>query len=99
MERPGKSPRIAAFATIRELAIRHSAPIRALQMFAVRHNHSTRSGDERETGHLAGLGPKLHAVNLLMRPFGNTIYMMPPYCVIAGDLAEIYEASATLAIR
>ncbi|MCA1454961.1 adenosylmethionine--8-amino-7-oxononanoate transaminase [Bradyrhizobium sp. BRP22] len=45
-------------------------------------------------GYLASVGPKLQAFfssrNLLLRPLGNTIYVMPPYCVTAADLNEIY---------
>lgn len=45
-------------------------------------------------GYLADIGPKLQAFfndrNLLLRPLGNTIYVMPPYCVTAADLDEIY---------
>lgn len=56
-------------------------------------------------GYLAGIGPKLQAFferrNLLLRPLGNTIYVMPPYCVTAPDLNEIYagirEAADALA--
>jgi adenosylmethionine-8-amino-7-oxononanoate aminotransferase len=29
---------------------------------------------------------------LLLRPLGNTIYVMPPYCVTSADLHEIYAA-------
>ncbi|MCA6109989.1 adenosylmethionine--8-amino-7-oxononanoate transaminase [Bradyrhizobium cenepequi] len=47
-----------------------------------------------DAGYLADIGPKLQAFfrdrNLLLRPLGNTIYVMPPYCVTATDLAEIY---------
>jgi adenosylmethionine---8-amino-7-oxononanoate aminotransferase len=47
-------------------------------------------------GYLAGVGPTLQALfrerNLLIRPLGNTIYVMPPYCVTADDLKEIYAA-------
>ena len=47
-------------------------------------------------GYLAGIGPKLLAFfasrNLLLRPLGNTIYVMPPYCVSQADLCEIYSA-------
>ncbi|MGY3644990.1 adenosylmethionine-8-amino-7-oxononanoate aminotransferase [Bradyrhizobium sp. LM4.3] len=43
---------------------------------------------------MADIGPKLQAFfndrNLLLRPLGNTIYVMPPYCVTAADLDEIY---------
>lgn len=50
----------------------------------------------RDAGYLAGIGPRLLAFferrNLLLRPLGNTIYVMPPYCVTETDLAEIYAA-------
>jgi adenosylmethionine-8-amino-7-oxononanoate aminotransferase len=29
---------------------------------------------------------------LLLRPLGNTIYVMPPYCITAPELDLIYEA-------
>jgi adenosylmethionine-8-amino-7-oxononanoate aminotransferase len=52
--------------------------------------------EARDAGYLAGIGPKLLAFfatrNLLLRPLGNTIYVMPPYCVTQGDLDEIYAA-------
>lgn len=41
-------------------------------------------------GYLADIGPKLVGRNLLLRPLGNTIYLMPPYCVTEADLKEIY---------
>lgn len=49
----------------------------------------------KDAGYLAGgVGPKLQAFfkdrNLLLRPLGNTIYVMPPYCVTGADLDEIY---------
>lgn len=48
----------------------------------------------RDEGYLANIGPKLQAFFsercLLLRPLGNTIYVMPPYSVTAADLAEIY---------
>ncbi|MGY3604006.1 MULTISPECIES: adenosylmethionine--8-amino-7-oxononanoate transaminase [unclassified Bradyrhizobium] len=47
-----------------------------------------------DSGYLADIGPKLQTFfrdrNLLLRPLGNTIYVMPPYCVTAADLNEIY---------
>ncbi|MCS3765832.1 adenosylmethionine-8-amino-7-oxononanoate aminotransferase [Bradyrhizobium centrosematis] len=48
----------------------------------------------KDAGYLAGVGPKLQAFfkdrNLLLRPLGNTIYVIPPYCVTGADLDEIY---------
>ncbi len=49
-------------------------------------------------GYLAGLGPKLLAFfrerDLLVRPLGNTAYVMPPYCIEAEDLTRVHEALA-----
>lgn len=47
-------------------------------------------------GYLSDLGPRLLAFfrerDLLIRPLGNTIYVMPPYCVSEDDLDRIYDA-------
>jgi adenosylmethionine---8-amino-7-oxononanoate aminotransferase len=57
--------------------------------------------DVRDSGYLANIGPRLLAFfgsrNLLVRPLGNTIYLMPPYCVTQADLDEIYAAIAEAA--
>jgi adenosylmethionine---8-amino-7-oxononanoate aminotransferase len=49
-----------------------------------------------DSGYLSGVGLKLLAFfrsrNLLLRPLGNTIYVMPPYCITAADLREVYAA-------
>jgi adenosylmethionine-8-amino-7-oxononanoate aminotransferase len=49
-----------------------------------------------DAGYLSAMGPRLQAVfreaHVLLRPLGNTIYVMPPYCVTDDDLAVIYEA-------
>ncbi len=50
----------------------------------------------RDAGYLAGVGPLLYdafmARGVLLRPLGNTIYVMPPYCIDADQLATIYNA-------
>jgi adenosylmethionine-8-amino-7-oxononanoate aminotransferase len=28
----------------------------------------------------------------LLRPLGNTVYVLPPYCVTEDDLERIYDA-------
>ena len=47
-------------------------------------------------GYLAGIGPKLQrqflAQGVLLRPLGNTVYVMPPYCISSDDLAQVYSA-------
>ena len=49
-------------------------------------------------GYLSALGPRLLAFfgarDLLLRPLGNTVYVMPPYCIEDGDLDAIYTAIA-----
>jgi adenosylmethionine-8-amino-7-oxononanoate aminotransferase len=49
-----------------------------------------------EEGYLAEIGPALAAHfrdrDLLVRPMGNTVYVMPPYCIEEADLDRIYAA-------
>lgn len=46
--------------------------------------------------YLSDLGPALLArfrdAGLLLRPLGNTVYVMPPYCIDDADLDAIYAA-------
>jgi adenosylmethionine---8-amino-7-oxononanoate aminotransferase len=47
-------------------------------------------------GYLAAAGPKLYGEFLqrgvLLRPLGNTIYVMPPYCITESELDLVYDA-------
>ena len=51
-----------------------------------------------EGSYLSQLGPRLLGFfrdrDLLLRPLGNTIYVMPPYCIGDEDLDAIYAAIA-----
>jgi adenosylmethionine-8-amino-7-oxononanoate aminotransferase len=51
-----------------------------------------------DPGYLAGIAPELtrffQARGVLLRPLGNTIYVMPPYCTQAADLDLVYDAVA-----
>ncbi len=51
-----------------------------------------------DAGYLADIGPRLYrhflARGMLVRPLGNTIYLMPPYCSTAGELNAVYDAIA-----
>lgn len=53
-----------------------------------------------DSGYLAAAGLALRAhfleQGVLLRPLGNTIYVMPPYCVSADDLALAYQAIRTI---
>jgi adenosylmethionine-8-amino-7-oxononanoate aminotransferase len=52
-------------------------------------------------GYLSDLAPRLLAFfrerDLLLRPLGNTAYVMPPYCIEAEDLARVHAALADAA--
>ncbi len=47
-------------------------------------------------GYLAAEGPRMRAHfmsnDVLLRPLGNTVYLLPPYCVTAADLDRAYAA-------
>lgn len=47
-------------------------------------------------GYLSDLGPVLlerfRSADLLLRPLGNTVYVMPPYCIAEDDLDRVYTA-------
>jgi adenosylmethionine-8-amino-7-oxononanoate aminotransferase len=54
-----------------------------------------------DSDYLSALGPRLNAFfrdrGLLLRPMGNTVYVMPPYCIDDADLDAIYDAIAVAA--
>jgi adenosylmethionine-8-amino-7-oxononanoate aminotransferase len=49
-----------------------------------------------EGGYLDTLAPRLMAFfrerDVLLRPLGNTVYVMPPYCITEDQLAEVWNA-------
>ena len=49
-----------------------------------------------ESGYLSQIGPQLlrffRERDMLVRPLGNTVYVMPPYCISEGDLSAIHTA-------
>ncbi|PZU56526.1 MAG: adenosylmethionine--8-amino-7-oxononanoate transaminase [Sphingobium sp.] len=50
----------------------------------------------RDAGYMSDLAPRLRAFflerDLLLRPLGNTIYVMPPYCTDTAQLSRIFAA-------
>jgi adenosylmethionine-8-amino-7-oxononanoate aminotransferase len=50
--------------------------------------------DDARAGYLSALGPALldqfRRQDLLIRPLGNTVYVMPPYCIEEADLNQVY---------
>ncbi len=51
--------------------------------------------------YLSDLGPRLMAhfrqANVLLRPLGNTVYVMPPYCIEDADLDALYASIRKIA--
>lgn len=54
-----------------------------------------------DAGYLAGIGPRLYDIflsrGLLVRPLGNTIYLMPPYCSTPDELDSVFDAISEIA--
>ena len=54
--------------------------------------------DPAGTGYLSQIGPQLRARlrdhPVLLRPLGNTVYVMPPYCIDDADLGRVKDAIA-----
>ena len=98
---PAAVARLAAVEAMQEKAL---TPFRSHERFRNVRRTGTITAldlDVRDGGYLAGIGPRLLAFfgsrNLLLRPLGNTIYVMPPYCVTQADLDEIYAGIAEAA--
>jgi adenosylmethionine---8-amino-7-oxononanoate aminotransferase len=57
------------------------------------------AADDR--GYLSGVGPALRAFALqrgvLLRPLGDTVYVLPPYCSTESDLERAYDVIAEFA--
>jgi adenosylmethionine-8-amino-7-oxononanoate aminotransferase len=88
--------RIAALAVAQQKAL---APLRDDPRFSNVRRLGTITAMELnvpDPGYLAGVGPGLARFFLdrgvLLRPLGNTIYVMPPYCVTAAELEPVYAA-------
>jgi adenosylmethionine-8-amino-7-oxononanoate aminotransferase len=51
---------------------------------------------QEDPGYLAQVGPELYdfflSRGVLLRPLGNTLYVMPPYCILENELNDIYAS-------
>ena len=87
-------------ARIADLESRHREYLREIandtRFENVRQTGTIAAMDVRTTdsGYLARVGPQLRrafrAADVLLRPLGNTIYILSPYCVSQADLETIY---------
>ncbi|WNZ22497.1 adenosylmethionine--8-amino-7-oxononanoate transaminase [Leptolyngbya sp. NK1-12] len=55
---------------------------------------------DAETSYLNPVGPQLRQQALdrgvLLRPLGNVLYLMPPYCITDDELTQVYETIAAI---
>lgn len=92
----GVRPRLAA------LAAAHRANLAALatnpRFENVRHLGTLAAADVRvgDAGYLANVGLAMRKAfvsrGVLLRPLGNTLYIMPPYCTTPAELDAVYAA-------
>lgn len=51
--------------------------------------------DGADNDYMAGVAPKLYDFyrknNVLLRPLGNTVYVMPPYCIKESSLQKVFS--------
>lgn len=51
--------------------------------------------ENTDANYMADIGPRMQvfclARGVLLRPLGNTVYIMPPYCTTAADLEHCYD--------
>ncbi|MCC7006760.1 MAG: adenosylmethionine--8-amino-7-oxononanoate transaminase [Ottowia sp.] len=67
-------------------AIRHTRQCGTITAFDITTNDSTYNAS-------AGLWlrEKMRERNILLRPLGNTVYLLPPYCITDAELHSIYQ--------
>jgi adenosylmethionine-8-amino-7-oxononanoate aminotransferase len=88
-------------ARIADLAERQAARLAGVEGVAGKRRIGTIAAMDipvSDQGYLASIGPALsrhfRERNVLLRPLGNTIYVMPPYCIDDTDLDAVYDAIA-----
>jgi adenosylmethionine---8-amino-7-oxononanoate aminotransferase len=92
-------PVLARIAALEAMQTRHLERFRDDVRFErVRQTGTITALDVRspDPGYFAAIGPRLAASlqpgEVLLRPLGNTLYVLPPYCVTADDLERVYGA-------
>jgi len=97
-------PVLERIAALTAIQARHLARFRADERFENARQTGTIAAIDikaADAGYFAQIGPRLHAslqaAHVLLRPLGNTIYVLPPYCVTDADLHTVYDAIAVAA--
>lgn len=86
--------RVATLATRQKAALARVASIPGINNARQLGTITAVDLDDPNGGYLATIGPALLSFfanhDLLLRPLGNTVYIMPPYCIDDTDLSALY---------
>jgi adenosylmethionine---8-amino-7-oxononanoate aminotransferase len=92
--------RVAALAAVHAKALRRFRDDRRFENVRQLSTISALDLVVRDAGYLADIGPRLYrhflARGFLVRPLGNTIYLMPPYCSTEAEIDALYDAIAEI---
>nr|WP_315458056.1 adenosylmethionine--8-amino-7-oxononanoate transaminase [uncultured Sphingorhabdus sp.] len=86
--------RVATLATRQKAALARVASIPGINNARQLGTITAVDLEDPNEGYLATIGPALLSFfanhDLLLRPLGNTVYIMPPYCMDDADLSALY---------
>jgi adenosylmethionine-8-amino-7-oxononanoate aminotransferase len=96
--------RIATLATRQQALMARLAPLPGVRAPRTCGTIAAFDVEATDGGYLSNLAPRLMSyfrdAGVLLRPLGNTVYVLPPYCIDETDLARIgdviEEALATI---
>ena len=75
--------------------VRSLGTIFALEVIATPAQSRGKQSSNEDAGYLASVGPRLYDIflahNVLLRPLGNTVYILPPYCITEEELNHVHD--------
>jgi len=86
---------------IRHIGLRHEAFLEKLALYPVVKNARSTGTilafelNTGEDGYINSIGPAITkealAQGIYLRPLGNTVYCMPPYCITENEMDQVYD--------